>query len=273
MDAGMSAVLADGVVAIVKAATAPLIEEIKGLRAEVAALKAIPPVPGPPGPQGERGEIGPAGRDGINGLDGKDGSAGDRGPEGPAGPQGDTGASGSDGAPGPAGRDGLDGKDGVGLADMVIDREHQLVATMTDGRTKTLGVVVGAKGEKGQDGTNGRDGFGFEDLDFETDDRGRLFHVYRRGDEVKRVRVPGFHFQERYKAGTEYVIGDTVQWGGHLWVACVDGPLVAPESGPVAAKQWRMAVRRGSQGERGEKGEPGERGARGEKGDRGPERW
>jgi len=35
------------------------------------------------------------------------------------------------------------GVDGVGLADALIDRDGQLVLTLTDGRTKSLGLVVG----------------------------------------------------------------------------------------------------------------------------------
>lgn len=40
-----------------------------------------------------------------------------------------------------------DGRDGVGMAGAMIDREGQLVITMTDGSTKALGTVVGADGK------------------------------------------------------------------------------------------------------------------------------
>jgi hypothetical protein len=60
----------------VKAATEPLIDEIKALRAEVMALKAAAPVPGPMGPAGPPGEPGVAvdGKDGQDGTPGKDGA-------------------------------------------------------------------------------------------------------------------------------------------------------------------------------------------------------
>ncbi len=38
-------------------------------------------------------------------------------------------------------------QDGVGLADALIDRDHVLVLTMTDGRAKSLGRVVGRDGK------------------------------------------------------------------------------------------------------------------------------
>jgi hypothetical protein len=40
-----------------------------------------------------------------------------------------------------------DGRDGVGMAGAMIDREGQLVITMTDGSTKALGTVVGTDGK------------------------------------------------------------------------------------------------------------------------------
>ena len=74
----------------------------------------------------------------------RDGRDGERGPQGEKGEAGERGA---------------DGKDGTGLADALIDRDGALVLTMTDGRAKTLGVVVG---RDGADGKNGRDGIDFD---------------------------------------------------------------------------------------------------------------
>lgn len=76
------------IVTAVKAATAPLHEEIGRLKALVATLEARAPVPGAKGVDGQpgdRGEIGPVGQigprgergekgDAQNGRDGKDGS-------------------------------------------------------------------------------------------------------------------------------------------------------------------------------------------------------
>ena len=313
----MSAAVAEGMLAIVKAATEPLIAEVKALRAELAALKAAPPVPGPAGPPGapgERGEkgdasvvAGPAGADGRDGadappptldqvkaalgemtetiaavlakyfdahpvLDGKDGRDGVDGRDGTDGRDGIDGKDGI-GIAGKDGRDGIDGKDGVGLAGAIIDRDGALVVTMTDGATKTLGVVVGAAGAPGAPGTDGRDGLGFEDLSFEHDNVGRLLLRFTRGDITKSARVPGLQFREVFKTGESYAVGDVVQWGGDMFVALIDGASLTPGTGAEAAKHWRMAVRRGREGSKGPKGEPGERGAKGDKGDQGPSRW
>src|SRR5690606_21509906 len=46
------------------------------------------------------------------------------------------------------------GKDGAGIADLLIDRDGNLVATFTDGRMKSLGVVVGKDGAPGRDGAD-----------------------------------------------------------------------------------------------------------------------
>ncbi|MGE0362808.1 MAG: hypothetical protein AB7R67_18995 [Vicinamibacterales bacterium] len=306
--------------AVVQAAVAPLIEEIKTLRTELGALKAAPPVPGPAGPPGERGEAGapgapgpqgdagPAGVSGAagrDGVDGEKGAPGEQGPQGNPGVPGQPGPAGRDGVDAPAptieqikaaldetlplvvakhfeshpvrdgrdGKDGVDGKDGIGLAGAMVDRDGALVVTLSNGTTQPLGVVVGAKGQDGAPGGDGRDGLGFEDLSFEWDDRGRLYAVYARGDVSKRARLPGFQFQEVYKAGTEYLIGDVVQWGGDMWVARADGELLTPGTGAAAAQQWRMAVRRGREGKAGPKGDTGDRGPKGEQGERGPDRW
>jgi hypothetical protein len=53
---------------------------------------------------------------------------------------------GKDGEPGTKGENGNDGpagKDGTGLADALIDNKGALILTLTDGRTKELGVIVG----------------------------------------------------------------------------------------------------------------------------------
>src|SRR5688572_22429956 len=71
------------------------------------------------------------------------------------GEPGERGADGENGTPGADGRDGADGKDGVGLADAFEDSDGRLVLTMTDGRTKALGVIRGKDGEPGRDGTDG----------------------------------------------------------------------------------------------------------------------
>lgn len=62
------------------------------------------------------------------------------------------------GVKGDKGDTGEKGDTGDGVADAFIDGEGKLVLTFTDGRTKTLGKVVGENGRDGRDGVDGKDG-------------------------------------------------------------------------------------------------------------------
>ena len=62
------------------------------------------------------------------------------------------GADGRDGINGKDGADGLNGKDGADVKELLIDRDGCLVATLSDGRMKTLGNVMGHDGQPGRDG-------------------------------------------------------------------------------------------------------------------------
>ena len=92
---------------------------------------------------------------GSNGADGSDGSDGTDGLTPYIGSNGnwwigstDTGikATGSDGKDGQNGVDGQDGKDGVGIANIEINENGELVVTLTDGTEKNLGKVTGSDG-------------------------------------------------------------------------------------------------------------------------------
>src|SRR5690606_11983325 len=87
-------------------------------------------------------------------------------------------------------------KDGIGLAGALIDRDGNLVVTLTNGEAKALGPVVGKDADPA---APGRDGLGFEDLEFKTKD-GRLYAVFRRGDLVKEARLPGISYRGGWKA-------------------------------------------------------------------------
>lgn len=65
---------------------------------------------------------------------------------------------GEKGDPGERGQSGKDGRDGVGLADIVRDAEGNLIAVMSDGRTKAIGNIAVRDGADGKDGEPGRDG-------------------------------------------------------------------------------------------------------------------
>jgi hypothetical protein len=111
--------------------------------------------------QSLQGEKGDPGQDGIDGRDGLQGEKGDPGQDGIDGRDGLQGEKGDPGQEGIDGRDGLQGEkgdpgqDGPGIAELLINREGQLVATFTDGRTKDVGAVIGRDGVDGQKGEMG----------------------------------------------------------------------------------------------------------------------
>ena len=201
----------DGIAGLIKQAaeeaTAPLNAEAKAIMARLEELeKRLDALPTP-----------------RDGAPGRDGEPGPRGEPGPMGPQGEKGA------------------DGVGMAGAVIDRDGNLVITLTNGETKMLGPVVGKDGAPGRDGA---DGLGFEDMSFDFDDAGRPVATFSRGDVVKSVRLPCIIDRGVYKPDAAYLKGDAVSYGGSLWIAQKD----APEGRPDGSPDWRLAVKKGRDG-------------------------
>lgn len=147
---------------------------------------------------------------------------------------------GKDGAPGERGEP---GRDGLDVKDLFRADGGRLVAVMSDGSTKDLGVFVGKDGEPGQngaDGKDGADGLGFEDMDFEQDEHGRVTAKFQRGDLVKSVRLPGIVDRGPFKVGEGYEKGDAVSYGGSLWIA-----QEPTGDKPDGSKAWRLAVKKG----------------------------
>jgi len=68
------------------------------------------------------------------------------------------GKDGKDGKDGEQGADGKDGIDGVGISDVIINSDGELIMILSDGTTKNLGVVKGEDGVDGEDGLDGEDG-------------------------------------------------------------------------------------------------------------------
>ena len=266
----MSAALADGVLAIVKAATEPLFERIKALEAEIVAVKSAAPMPGPAGPSGPAGPQGERGEKGEAGERGPQGERGEAGEMGATGERGEMGARGEKGEAGDRGPQGEKGADGIGMADAMLDHEGRLILTRTDGTTKVLGVVVGAKGEPGRDG---RDGIEIDHLMVEQLDE-RSFAVKAvQGELVKTIgslTMPVVVYRGVWEPRT-YQAGEAVTWGGSLWIAKTETAAKPEEHGAV--RTWQLAVKRGAEGKRGPQGERGERGQQGEQGMRGPDRW
>lgn len=264
--------------AIVREATAPLLQRISDLEAKVLTIGAKGdqgdagergadgPIgaTGEPGTPGERGEAGPQGEPGrdaepaavarallatddirvmvdlhvaesvakhfeanpvVNGKDGRDGIDGK---DGERGTQGDRGEK---------GEVGMVGKDGAGVADLLIDREGCLVATMTDGRMKSLGSVVG------RDGAPGKDGADFSDATLEYDGERSLTVRGKGGDLVKRMPIP---IDRGYWAeGKSAEQGDVFTDGGSVWIALRETKAKPSHENK---SDWRLMVRRGRDG-------------------------
>lgn len=239
---GMAPVIGE----LISRSVQPLVERMAELEQTIADI----PVPkdGRDGSDGKDGAPGKDGADGAPGMDGKDAD--------PVTPEQIAGAvaqymaenppaAGKDGADGKDGAPGEKGADGAGLADAMIGRNGALVLTMTDGRTKELGVVVGRDGADGIAGKDGRDGFSLEDFDAELMDDGRTVLLkYDRGEYAFSVELgfPVMIYRGVFKEGQQYQKGDTVTWGGSLWHCDADKTLEKPDS---AAKHWTLAAKKG----------------------------
>lgn len=145
-------------------------------------------------------------------------------------------------------------KDGVGVAEVFIDYEGHLIQTMTDGRTKDVGVVVGRDADmealratimKTLDSwpkpKDGKDGLGFDDLEAVFDEHGRLSLKFSRGDESKTFRVPCSVYRGIYRPDQTYEKGDVTTFGGSGFIAQKDGAL----GKPAECDDWKMIVQRG----------------------------
>lgn len=150
-------------------------------------------------------------------------------------------------------------KDGAGVSELIIDRDGALVATMTDGRMKHLGPVVGRDADQAAlerlavdlvakavaampAPRDGIDGLGFDDLSLRFDGERKFVLVFQRGDAVKEfaVPVPGLVDQGVFRAGQDYLPGDGVSWGGNFWIARRE-----TSAAPGDGDDWRLAVRKG----------------------------
>lgn len=132
----------------------------------------------------------------------------------------------------------IKGEDGAGIADLVIDRHGNLVATFTDGRMKELGCIVGK---------DGRDGMGPDDLSMTLLEDGRTVRMsFAKGETEFAFNIPFPVVLDRgvFADGKTYEEGDAVTWGGSLWIA-----QRATSSKPDTTDSgWRLAVKRGRDG-------------------------
>lgn len=137
------------------------------------------------------------------------------------------------------------GKDGAGIADLLIDRDGNLVATFTDGRMKSLGVVVG------KDGAPGRDGADFSEVSIDYDGERTITIKGRGGEIVKRVPVP--LWRGYWSPGVVAEKGDIMTHNGTAYIAVVDNPKCEPGVGKYD-HEWKVFARKGRDGKDGRNG-------------------
>lgn len=151
------------------------------------------------------------------------------------------------------------GRDGVGIAGALIDRDGNLVVTLSNGEHRSLGCVIGKDGAPGKDGL---DGLGVEDMSVGYDGERTISFMFARGELVKEFAVEFPIVLDRgvYTPGTEYRAGDCVTYGGSQWIA--QRPTTNPPETHVS-KDWRLQVRAGRDGKNGKDGPRGPQGPEG----------
>lgn len=124
----------------------------------------------------------------------------------------------------------INGKDGVGIADVKLNADREVIVKYTDGETKNLGNF------------DGRDGFGLEQFDVDYDGERTLKFGFRGEGRTAEhsVSVPLVIDRGIWKDGKTYERGDALTYGGDFWIAQGE-----TGSRPGTDKTWRLAVRKG----------------------------
>ncbi len=138
----------------------------------------------------------------------------------------------------------VEAKPPVGATSAVIDRNGNLVVTMSDGSTKDLGVVVG------KDGDPGRNGFNLEDFDASVMEDGRTVLLSFTGKDMDfkvELGFPVMLYRGVHKSEAPYERGDTVTFGGSLW-HCDKATTSKPGDG---SGDWTLCAKKGRDGKDG----------------------
>jgi len=172
-------------------------------------------------------------------------------------------------------------KDGVGWSGAVVGRDGHLVATLTDGTVKDVGSVVGRDVDMvevrrvileevakipppkdGAPGPPGRDGT-LENLKVAFDGERVVSFVHKDGTPLEGgiIRFPNVLDRGVYKAGTSYQQGDSVTFGGSVFIAQRD--TLGSEKPEDASGAFRLSIKRGQNGSTGPVGKAGDRGPQG----------
>jgi hypothetical protein len=136
-------------------------------------------------------------------------------------------------------------KDGVGLADALIDKDGALVLTLTDGRTKSLGVVMGKDGRDGKDGAPGET-FTLDDFDIVPLDERTIKMGFTKGDVMHSFELafPVPVYRGVFRDAETYERGDMTTWAGSLW-HCNEPKGLKPGAEDSG---WQLAAKAGRPG-------------------------
>jgi hypothetical protein len=151
-------------------------------------------------------------------------------------------------------------KDGVSLAGMLIDRNGELVATLSNGETKSLGPVVGKDADMAElsrqiveqvkaipKPVDGIDGVGFDDLEFKFDGERTAIFKFVKGDRVReeKITLPVMIYRGVFRESEEgYKQGDVCSYGGHVWHCDTD----TKDKPDGTERCWTMAMRKARDG-------------------------
>jgi hypothetical protein len=144
---------------------------------------------------------------------------------------------------GEKGDPGADGKDGIGLAGAIIDRNGELVVTLTNGEAKSLGPIVG------RDGVDGKDGAGLTEL-VRTYDPESHEIVERWGEKELRYPAGGIRPGDYWREGTKAVAASVWTHAGVAWIAKLDTAAKPSRD----SQDWQIFANKGRDGTDGRNG-------------------
>lgn len=142
--------------------------------------------------------------------------------------------------PPPSGKDGDDGADGIGLAGALINRDGNLLITMTNGEVKDLGPVAG------------KDGADLSDVEFGFDGERTITVKAKGGTVVRSYTMPTVIDRGYWRDGAVAEKGDAYTHDGHWWISQKDGNSNKPSL--QANEYWRIGARKGRDGSNGKDG-------------------
>ncbi|MDR6851090.1 hypothetical protein J2Y54_000583 [Sphingomonas sp. BE123] len=129
---------------------------------------------------------------------------------------------------------GQPGQSGVGLAGALINRDGNLIITLSNGELQDLGRVVG------------REGFSLENFDTKWDGERTLTLSFNDGRQEysHQLHMPIVIYRDVYAEGVAYEPGDAVTWGGSLWIA----QRTTSAKPDTTDSGWKLSVKRGRDG-------------------------